>query len=76
MLKSIKNLCVIVLFLLGALSLDAQSKMEYNVYGGISTTGIFDDGYGLTTSINPIWAKNDNFKLESRLGYTLENNYS
>ena len=76
MLKSIKNLCVVVLFLLSALSVDAQSKMEYNVYGGISTAGIFDDGYGLTTSVNPIWAKNDNFKLESRLGYTLENNYS
>ena len=37
MLKSIKNLCVIVLFLLGALSLDAQSKMEYNVYAGVSS---------------------------------------
>jgi hypothetical protein len=37
MLKSIKNLCVIVLFLLGALSLDAQSKMEYNVFAGVSS---------------------------------------
>jgi len=37
MLKSIKNLCVIVLFLLDALRLDAQSKMEYNVFAGVSS---------------------------------------
>ena len=73
MLKSIKNLSVVVLFLLSALSVDAQSKLEYNVYGGISTAGIFDDGHCLSASINPIWAKNDNFKLESRIGYTLDN---
>ena len=72
MLKSIKNLCVVVLFLVSALSADALGKLEYNVYGGISTAGIFDKGYGLTASVNPIWAKNDNFKLESRIGYTYE----
>ena len=76
MLKSIKNLCVVVLFLVGALSADAQGKLEYNVYGGISTAGIFDNGYGLTASVNPIWAKNDNFKFESRIGLAFENTAS
>ena len=73
MKKSLKKLSFAILFLVTMVNLQAQSKMEYNGYAGISTAGIFDYGHCLTASINPIWAKNDNFKLESRIGYTLDN---
>ena len=70
MKKSLKKLSFAILFLVTMVNLQAQSKMEYNVYAGISTAGLFKTGRTLSASINPIWAKTDNFKLESRLGFS------
>ncbi|MDG1295715.1 MAG: hypothetical protein P8P48_01155 [Saprospiraceae bacterium] len=71
MLKSIKNLCVVVLFLLSALSVDAQSKMEYNVFAGISGGEGLSNGSGFIFTANPTFNVSENFKVESRLGYTI-----
>ena len=70
MKKSLKKLSFAILFLVTMVNLQAQSNMEYNVYAGVSATGIFTSGNAFTASINPILAKKDNLKLESRFGYS------
>ena len=71
--KSIKKLVFPILFLVTMVNLHAQSNMDYRFYAGITGAGVLDSGQGAFVAVNPTLNLSDNFKLESRVGFSAIN---
>lgn len=73
MKKLLKKLVFAILFLGTVVNLQAQGNMEYRLYGGLTSAGTYNEGQSLLLSLNPTLKLTDNFKLETRAGFTAIN---